>query len=109
MRIHRHSLTLMLALLAPLSPAQAQSTPDIQQILQRLDRLESENRELRERLTALERELESSLASAEARGRAPAQMTRIERLEAIVRRARNAIAELLADLSDRVAVSRHAR
>ena len=39
MRIHRHRLKLIFALLAPFLRAQAQSTPDIQQILQRLDRL----------------------------------------------------------------------
>jgi hypothetical protein len=55
MRIHR--LKLVIALLAPLVRAPAQTTfpttPDLKQILERLDRLETENRDLREQVRQL--------------------------------------------------------
>ena len=53
MRIPRHRLRLLVALLAPLVRAGAQPAPELKQILERLDRLEAENRELREQVRQL--------------------------------------------------------
>src|SRR5689334_22280330 len=64
MRIHRHRLKLIFALLTPFLRGQAQSTPDIQQILQRLDRLESEIRELREQVRQLRDQIQPSATPA---------------------------------------------
>jgi len=64
MRIHRHRLELIFALLAPFARTHAQSTPDIQQIVQRLDRLESENRELREQVRQLQEQMRPAAAPA---------------------------------------------
>jgi hypothetical protein len=60
MRIHRLRLKLMVALLAPLVPAQAQRAPDLKSILERLDRLESENRELREQVRELREQIRAA-------------------------------------------------
>jgi hypothetical protein len=53
MRIPRHRLRLLVALLAPLVRAGAQPAPELKQILERLDRLEAENLELREQVRQL--------------------------------------------------------
>ena len=43
------------------------------------------------------------LEAAEARGKAPAHMTRLEQLRGLVQRARHALGDLIADLGGRVA------
>jgi hypothetical protein len=60
MRIHRHRLKLVIALLAPLVRAPAQPTPDLKQILERLERVENENRELREQVRELREQMRAS-------------------------------------------------
>jgi len=57
MKLHRHRLKLIFALLAPLVGAQAQPAPDLQRVIERLDRLESENRELREQVRELREQI----------------------------------------------------
>jgi len=62
MRIHRHRLKLVVALLAPLVRAPAQTAPDLKQILERLDRVESENRDLREQVRELREQMRAGAA-----------------------------------------------
>src|SRR5438067_9453859 len=76
MRIHRNRLSLIVARLAPLVRAPAQSTADLRQILDRLDRVESENRELREQVRELREQMRAGAASA-----APEKPKIEERLE----------------------------
>src|SRR5260370_3507977 len=64
MRIHRHRVKVVVAVMAPLVQAPAQSTPDFKQILERLDRVESENRELREQVRELREQMRASAAPA---------------------------------------------
>jgi hypothetical protein len=64
MRIHRHRLKLVVALLTPLVRAPAQSTPDFKQILERLDRVENENRQLREQVRELREQMRAGAAPA---------------------------------------------
>src|ERR1700676_1265119 len=64
MRIHRHRLSLVFALLAPLVRAPAQTAPELKQILERLDRVENENRELREQVRELREQMRASAAPA---------------------------------------------
>jgi hypothetical protein len=64
MRIHRHRLKLVFALLAPLVGAPAQTAPELKQILERLDRVENENRELREQVRELREQMRVSAAPA---------------------------------------------
>ncbi len=64
MRIHRHRLKLLIALLAPFVGAQAQTPPDLKQILERLDRVEAENRELREQVRELREQMRAGAAAA---------------------------------------------
>jgi len=64
MRIHRHRLKLVFALLAPLVRAPAQTTPELKQILERLDRVEDENRQLREQVRELREQMRASAAPA---------------------------------------------
>jgi hypothetical protein len=83
MRIHRHRLNVVIALLAPLVRAPAQPTPDFKQILERLDRVESENRELREQLRELRDQMRANATAAPA----PEEKPRVdERLEIEERR-----------------------
>jgi hypothetical protein len=60
MRIHRHRLNFVIALLVPWVPAHAQTAPDLQHILQRLDRLEDENRELRDQVRELREQIRAA-------------------------------------------------
>ena len=64
MRIHRHRLKLVVALLAPLVRAPAQTASDLKQILERLDRVENENRELREQVRELREQMRAGAAPA---------------------------------------------
>jgi hypothetical protein len=64
MRIHRHRLKLVFALLAPLVRAPAQTAPELKQILERLDRVENENRELREQVRELREQMRAAAAPA---------------------------------------------
>jgi hypothetical protein len=79
MRLHRHRLKLIFALLAPLVRALAQPAPDLQTVIERLDRLESENRELREQVRELREQIRAGA------GLEPAQKLE-ERMEVEERR-----------------------
>src|SRR6185295_8057644 len=62
MKLHRHRLKLIFALLAPLVRAEAQPAPDLQRVIERLDRLENENRELREQVRELREQIRAGSA-----------------------------------------------
>ena len=93
MRIHRHRLKLVFALLAPLVRAPAQPPPDLQKVLERLDRLESENRELREQVLELREQMRAGVA--------PAPVERLEERMDIQERRSDELAQVKVEAAQR--------